>query len=143
MLKALEWYQKTDFRSVTQARRLWEMIESKLDHFPAIRLAADMRWTREYLPTPELCHWEATANLIFEDVDVGAICQYGLDYHSPAEIHAALRTHPVVMYAGRARPNPFYEAPTILANEPFLNASYADAATVEAMLSTFRNTPSK
>ena len=128
---------------MTQARRLWQLIDGKLEHFAGVRLAADMRWTKEYLPTPGLCHWEATANLIFEDVDVRTICQYDLAYHSPAEINAALRTHPVVIYAGRPLLNPYYEAQTILDNEPFLNASDADAATIEAMLSTFRNTPGK
>jgi len=141
VLNALDWYQATDFHSVTQARRLWQLIDGKLEHFAGVRLAADMRWTKEYLPTPGLCHWEATANLIFENVDARAICQYDLEHHSAAEVHAALRTHPVVIYNGRSQPNPYYEAPTILANEPFLNDSDADASAIEAMLRTFRDIP--
>src|SRR5688572_14525497 len=50
VLNALDWYQITDFQSVTLARLLWQMLDNKLDRFPGIRLAADMRWTRAYLP---------------------------------------------------------------------------------------------
>jgi chemotaxis family two-component system sensor kinase Cph1 len=143
VLPALDWYLATDFGSITHARRLWRTIESKLMHFAGVRRTADMRWTVDNLAADELCHWEATANVVLEDAEVRAICQYDLGYHSPAEIHAALRTHPVVIYDGRPQPNPYYEAPAILANEPFLNASDAESATIEAMLWTFRNTPRK
>src|SRR4051812_22377973 len=34
VLNALDWYLEADFHSVTQARRLWQLIDSKLDHFP-------------------------------------------------------------------------------------------------------------
>ena len=37
------------------------------------------------------------------------------------------------------KPNPYYEAPAILANEPLMNASDAEATTIEAMLGAFRN----
>ena len=144
VLAALDWFLEIpDFSSVTQARRLWRLIDSKLEHFTGVRLTTDMRRAFENLSTEELCHWEATANVVLEDSDVRAICQYDLGYNSSAEIHAALRTHPVVLYDGRPIPNPYYEAPAILANEPHLNASDADATTIEAMLSTIRNTPGR
>ena len=139
VVSAIDWYLESDFHSVTQARRLWRMIESSLELFDGVSLTADMRWTFEHLSTEELCHWEATANLVFENVEVCTVCQYDLGYHSPGEIYSALRTHPLVIYAGSARPNPYYEAPTILANEPYLNGSGANAKKVAAMLSTLRN----
>jgi hypothetical protein len=140
VLGAVDWYLKDDFQSVILARRLWQMIDRDRRVFSGIRITADMRWTLENLLAEELCHWEATANLVFEDVDVRVICQYDLSYHSVAEIHAALRTHPVVVYQGSPRSNPFYEAPAILANEPHLNGSDADAADIEAMLGRLRQT---
>ena len=134
ILDALDWYLDGDFQSIIQARRLMQVIEAKLKEFRGIRLTADMRWTSENLAPEDLCHWEATANLVFEDVNTRTICQYDLSFHSPAEIHAALRTHPFVIYAGSVHANPHYEAPSILRNEPRLNGSDADAAKIAAML---------
>ena len=81
---------------------------------------------------------EATANVLFDDVDVRAICQYDLSLHTPAEIHSALRTHPVVIYEGQSRQNPYYEAPDILRDEPRLNGSDADASRIAEMLEALK-----
>jgi hypothetical protein len=134
ILDALDWYLDGDFQSIIQARRLMRVIDARLKDFRGIRLTADMRWTSENLAAEALCHWEATANLVFEDVNTRTICQYDLSSHSPAEIHAALRTHPFVIYAGSVHANPHYEALSILRNEPRLNGSDADAARIAAML---------
>ena len=99
-----------------------------------------MTWTLAGpLSDDQLCHWEATANLVLEGSDARAISQYDLDRHPSAVIHNALRTHPQVIIGGRLLANPYYEAPKILANEPFLNHSEADAEAVETMLTSLRN----
>ena len=138
VVRAADWYLESDFQSVTMARRYWQAIDRNSHGFSAIRMTADMRWTSENVSVEALCHWEATADLVFEGEAAQVICQYDLSWHSSSEIRAALRTHPVVVYEGRLRANPFFEAPAILANEPMLNASKADAADIQAMLARLR-----
>jgi len=142
VFRAIDWYLENEFQSIAMARSFLQMIDRDQRVFSAIRLTADMRWTSGNLSVEALCHWEATANFVFEDEEVRVICQYDISNHSAAEIHAALRTHPVVIYEGRPRENPLYEAPAILANEPLLNGSDADAAEIEAMLDGLRRTTS-
>ena len=86
------------------------------------------------LSAGQLCHWEATLDLFHEkDLAIRTICMYDRAL-STAEIHGALRTHPVVLAQGKLCLNPDYEAPAILANEPHLNVSTADAETVDHMI---------
>ena len=104
-----------------------------------MRVVGDVGWAIEVkLSVESLCHWEATANLVWEDTNCRAICQYDIGRHEPAALHSALRTHPIVVFEGRALQNPFYEAGAILANEPHLNSSHADTDAVQAMLATLR-----
>src|SRR5262249_35115705 len=91
------------------------------------------------LPADKLCHWEATANLVFEGLAVRAICQYDLGTDSPQVIHSALRTHPQVILGRKLYSNPFYEAPRILENEPYLNHSDVDAPRLASLLSQIRS----
>ena len=136
-----EWRQPGKFNSILMARAVWRQIDAALVRAPAVRFVADMSWVNETdLSADQLCHWEASSNLIVEGVNVRAICQYDLGRHSPANIRAGLRTHPVVTLDGRRISNPFYEAPRILKHEPKLNRSDADAATIEAMLDQLRLT---
>jgi hypothetical protein len=135
-----EWHQPGEFNSVLMARAVWRKIDRALARTPGVRFVADKSWVNETdLSSDQLCHWEASSNLLLQDVNVRAICQYDLARHSPANIRAGLRTHPIVMLDGRRLRNPYYEAPRILKHEPLLNASDADTATIEAMLSRLRN----
>ena len=129
-----------EFNSLVKARELLGLIDSKRGDFTGLRIVGDVGWTlNPQLAVDRLCHWEATANLVFEDTDARAICQYDLKRHLPAALHAALRTHRIVIFEGQARQNPLYEASEILANEPDLNQSDADALKIEDMLTRLRN----
>ncbi len=140
VLEGTKCYLEGEFNSLVLARQFWQMIESSLPNATGVRIVADMTWTLGApLSIDQLCHWEATANLVFADTDARAICQYDIRRHPPAALHSALRTHPIVIFEGRARHNPFYEAQDILDHEPYLNGSDADAGKIEEMLTTLRN----
>ena len=66
------------------------------------------------------------------------VCQYNLNSHSAAEINAGLRTHPLVFLDGKLSRNPFHEAATILANEPYLNEPDGSADNLQARLTSLR-----
>jgi hypothetical protein len=142
VVSGAEYRRPQGFTSTNKARELLHFINDRLRDFPGVRIAGDVAW--EWAPAlsaDRLCHWEATANLVFEDLDVIVICQYDIGTDSPALIHSALRTHPQVVLRQQLYLNPFYEAPRILENEPHLNHSDADAERVEAMLSQIRSEP--
>ena len=129
-----------EFNSIVKARELLRLIKSKRDDFRGLRIVGDAGWALEpQMPVESLCHWEATADLVWQDTNCRAICQYDITRHPPSAIHSALRTHALVICEGRTMQSPFYEARAILANEPHLNSSNANAAEVRAMLMRLRN----
>ena len=134
-----EW-RRTPFKSLAKARELWRHIEGKLADFPAVRIAGDASWSMIDPPiaSDRLCHWEATADALYEDLAVKCICMYDLRRHPPSDIRAALRTHSWVIFDQATRANPFYESPRILERDPELNNSDADRATVDSMLAVLR-----
>jgi len=135
IITSAEFGQPSSFNSIIKAAELLHFIEDRLTDFAGVRIAADVAWEWDPpLPADKLCHWEATANLLFEGQNVRTICEYGLTSHSPAAIHAALRTHPQIVLDRLLYTNPFYEAPRILENEPHLNGSAADSGLIETML---------
>ena len=138
-----EQWRETPFDSLTKARELWQHIDDHLAGFPAVRIAGDASWARlePAISSDRLCHWEATADLIYEDMPVKTICLYNVHAHSPSDIRAALRTHASAVLGGVTYPNPFYEAVEILDREPDLNASDADAGQIETMLASFQTSP--
>jgi hypothetical protein len=106
-----------------------------MDGSSGLRIASDARWAlKPELPADQLCHWEATADLIYKGEGIRAICQYNLHEHAPEAIHSALRTHAIVILDGRYYSNPYYEAPLILEREPHLNHSHGDARLIGEML---------
>ena len=118
------------------AREVLTVMDQKLSQFPAIRIAGDGDWSSDpAISADVLCHWEATANLVFEGSKASVLCQYDIDRYPPAFIIAALRTHPVVLYKGRRVENPFYEAPRILRCEPRFNHNTNDPDVLAGMLS--------
>ena len=122
--------------SLAMARDILALVDEQLDTFPALRIAGDVAWgTEPAIAADLLCHWEATANVVFEGLPVRVICQYDLGRYEPSFIEAALRTHPVVLYKGRRVRNPHYEAQMILEQEPMLNGCSSDAESVHHMLS--------
>jgi len=142
VLDMSSWVPEGNLNSAILARRLWRSIARPLADFPAVRLITDMGWAlARQLPPDQLCHWEATTNLVYEDTNARAICQYDLVRHGPQALSSALRTHPTVIFEGRVLRSPFYEAPRILAEEPNLNHSEADASAVARMLEAVRATP--
>ena len=130
------WRGTDGFRSLAQARELWNALEPRLDAFTGVRIVGDAEWVRlePRLTDGQLCHWEATADLLYQGEAIRTICMYDLDRHSPSELRAALRTHPTALVAGRQYANPHYEASRILENEPHLNGSVADRAFLNDML---------
>ncbi len=138
-----EQWRQTPFDSLTKARELWQHIDEHLAAFPAVRIAGDAAWARLDPPisSDRLCHWEATADLIYEDMPVKTICLYDVRAHSPSDIRAALRTHARAVVGGVTYPNHFYEAVEILDREPDLNASDADTGLIETMLASFQTPP--
>ena len=134
-----EWRSPEGFSSIAQARKTLAYIDRAMGT-NGLRIAGDAAWAlRPELPIDLLCHWEATANLIYERQPIRVICQYDLDAHSPDGIRAALRTHPVVILEGHRCENPFYEAPVILEYEPLLSDSCADPEQIERMLARLRS----
>jgi len=127
-----------DFNPVRQARNLWRMVQPMLERFAAVRLVRAQPWSAEALTIEDLCHFELTKNLLFQDTDVRSVCQYDLTNHSPQAIHTALRTHPLVILDGMLRENPFYDGDAILKQEPAAFGSDADAQAVEQMLASLR-----
>jgi hypothetical protein len=132
-----EW-REMPMNSIKMAKELWSYIEDKLGAFPRVRIAGDASWA--LLPAPigsdRLCHWEATADLLYQDAPVRTICMYDLNRHPPSDIRAALRTHRHVILDETTYDNPHYEAARILENEPDWNNSDADEALIERLLST-------
>jgi hypothetical protein len=136
-----EQWRETAFHSLTKARELWQYIDQNLAAFPVVRIIGDASWALLDPPidADALCHWEATADLMYDGVSVRTVCMYDLRHHSPSEIRAALRTHPNVVLAGETLESPFYEASDILDQEPALNASDADEELIAQMLASLRN----
>jgi hypothetical protein len=124
------------FNSVIQARETFGMIQDELHAFTGIRIAGDADWSlHPVVSADDVCHWEATANLVFEGEPVRVICQYDRERYSSEMIYAVLRTHRSVVYRGHHyRCNPNFEGARILENEPHLNGSNADGRTVEEAL---------
>jgi hypothetical protein len=142
VITGAEYRRPEGFTSTIKARELLGFINDRLQDFPSVRIAGDVAWESDPpLPADKLCHWEATANLVFEFLDVVTICQYDISADSPALIHSALRTHPQVILRQQLYLNPFYEAARILENEPHLNHSDADAQRIEGMLSQILSVP--
>jgi hypothetical protein len=131
-----EMRRSSDFNSILKASDLWAFIESKLSSFAGVRIVGDADWALidPPLSASDLCQWEATADLLYENEPVRTICMYDLNQHRPAEIRAALRTHSKVLFAGKRYVNNHYEAPEILENEPHWNDSEADWNLIEQML---------
>jgi hypothetical protein len=128
-----------DFTSLRMARTVWASVQESLVDYRGIRFAIDMAASLALeVPADRLCHWEATLDLLHADAPLSTICMYDLNRSSPAEIHGALRTHPLALLNQRAVANPYYEARAILEYEPELNASDADAETVSHMIERLR-----
>jgi hypothetical protein len=139
IVQGTDWRQTGDMNSVLKAREAILLIQDLLAKFPGVRIAGDAAWSlNPPLPVDQLCHMEATMNLVYEGWNVRTICQYDLKVQSPEAIHAALRTHPLVVLDRQVVSNGFYEAPRILANEPHLNYSDADRTAVENILTRLR-----
>lgn len=137
------WRQVGDMNSIVKAREALGLIEGLLAKFPGVRIAGDAAWAlNPVLAVDQLCHVEATLNLVYEGWNVRTICQYELEGHSPAAINAALRTHPYAILDGRLIQNNFYEAPEILANEPTLNDPTTTEQIVRGKLDRLRATAS-
>ncbi len=138
VITSAAWRRLSAHGSIVMAREFFAVIDRRLSEFGGFRIAGDTGWASEpaAVPSDQVCHWEATANFVFHELDVRAICQYDLDNYAPEFVHSALRTHPVVLYQGRKLENPFYEAPVILKQEPHLNHSSNDPRVVEGMLET-------
>jgi hypothetical protein len=136
-----EQWRRNSFRSLAKARELWQHIDMSLVDFPAVRIAGDASWAmiEPQVTSDRLCHWEATADVLYEGLPVRCICMYDMRLLAPSDVRAALRTHSWVALDQVTHANPFYEAPRILEREPALNNSDADPGTIDAMLAYFRN----
>jgi hypothetical protein len=124
-----------EFDSVRMARTVWGFVRESLITYRGVRFAVDVPSSlgRE-LPAKQLCHWEATLDVLHAGAPMRTICMYDRRKLSAPEIHGALRTHPLVLVNQRLRLNTYYEASAILEHEPYLNASNADAETVNRMI---------
>lgn len=122
------------FRSLAQARKAYRLVP--WTRFRGARIVYDAAWALSpELPPEDLCHWEATATLLYEGLPVRAICQYDLENQSTPALEAALRTHPYVLTGQTVIANPHCEAEQILEFEPVLNYSSATTDEVSRMLS--------
>jgi hypothetical protein len=121
--------------SIAMARGILAFTEEALLSYSGVRFALEMPGSLgSGLAADELCHREATLDVLHAGEPIRTICMYDLREVSTAVLHGALRTHPQVIVAQRLCLNPYYEAPAILEHEPDLNASHADAETVDRMI---------
>jgi hypothetical protein len=138
-----QWMGSDGFNSLVKAREVLTFIRNLAADSRGIRMAGDVEW--ELAPTVtvgQFCHWEATANLVFQDEPVRTICQFNQGRNSPDMIFGALRTHPTVIYQGQThRHNPTYEAHLILESEPHLNHVVVDAADLALALARLSDNP--
>ena len=137
IITGAEWRGSEKFNSIHKAKEALEFIQDRKHEFRGVRIAGDADWELDPAVSPDdVCHWEATSNLVFEGEPVRVICQYDRDRYSPEVLHAVLRTHRSIVYLGHYyRNNPNFEGDRILENEPHLNRSDADAHTVQEALS--------
>jgi signal transduction histidine kinase len=113
-----EWRQPGELDSAKKAAQVRELIANALAAgFDGIRFGIEMTWTLgPDVDAGRLRHWEATINTIFTpEVPGRIICQYSRRRLSPSTIEAALSTHPIAIVGPSVTPNPFYDAPGILA----------------------------
>jgi hypothetical protein len=137
-----DWYFPEELSSIYIGRRLWRTISNALSDFPGVRLVSEMSWTIGTPISPDqLCHWEATKNVVIKDLNVRLLCQFDLQSHSVPELHAALRTHPLVLLDGRLIANPFNEAEEILRREPDFNTPDSDPQRLAQKLAELRALP--
>ena len=143
ILKGSDWRLQRDANSIIQARRVWRMMERALWNYRAVRFAVDMNWTLDAdVPVDRLSHWEAALNpLLGGGVPTQMICGYRLDALPDAFIVAGLRTHPSVVLDDKQVSNPYYEAPSILEDEPHRNLPGPDVPPLNEMLARIAEQP--
>jgi len=130
-----EWREPAAVNSILMTRLALGKVNGVLGEFKGVRMIGDVEWDLEpSVPADKLCHWEATANLVFEESDVRVICQYDVNHYDASYLHAAMRTHRSIIWDGKRYRNPHYEASRILEYEPALNESTADREMVEDLL---------
>src|SRR5678815_1685164 len=72
LVKAIE--SSEDFNAVRQARSLWQMVRTMLERFTAVRLLREQPWSDGLALTFEdICHFELSKTLLFEDTDVRSV----------------------------------------------------------------------
>jgi MEDS: MEthanogen/methylotroph, DcmR Sensory domain len=129
------WREPAAVNSIVMTRHALDTVNPLLEEFKGVRMVGDAEWDLEpAVPPDKVCHWEATANLVFADSDVRAICQYDVGRIDARYLHASIRTHPSLIWGGKRYRNPHYEALRILEHEPYLNESTADGDMVDEML---------
>lgn len=112
--------QSGGFNSVGLARVAWTGLQTSLDANPGLRMAVDV--TAAYVPhwsPDQVCHWEATLDMLYEDLPVRVLCTYDRPACSDDEIDAALRTHSSILSREVVWPNRSYDARAVLAEEQF------------------------
>jgi hypothetical protein len=129
-----EWRQPDhEFRSLVHARKAYRAVP--WTKFNGARVIYDAGWASNPDLAPEdLCHWEATATLLYSGLPVRVICQYDAQTQSAAALDAALRTHPFVLAGDTIVANPYCDAERILEFEPILNYPGASSADVAARI---------
>lgn len=125
--------------SLGMARTALTMLKPLRSEFNGVRIIGDAEWDLPpSVPAAAVCHWEATANVVFDDSDVRVICQYAAGHYTPDHLLAPLRTHTSVIRHGVLHANPNDEAARILRYEPQLNETPADAGLLDAALARLR-----
>lgn len=115
-----EWRQPGRLQSAAKAAQVRAILAEARDQgFPGIRLAVEMTWTLgPDIDVPDLEHWEATINsVVTPQTGARIICQYSRKRLSPRAIELALKTHPTALVGSHSYPNPYYEAPLLLAGD--------------------------
>ena len=80
--------------SLGMARTALTMLKPLRSEFNGVRIIGDAEWDLPpSVPAAAVCHWEATANVVFDDSDVRVICQYAAGHYTPDHLLAPLRTH--------------------------------------------------
>ena len=90
---------------------------------PGLWLAVEMTWTLEpEVDQEQLLRWEAILDGLLKEIPAVVLCLYNRHQMAPSVLHAALRTHPLMMGKSRIYQNPYYDPPDLVLNrEAHLN----------------------
>ncbi|MFA6316904.1 MAG: MEDS domain-containing protein [Elusimicrobiota bacterium] len=86
--------------------------EALAQGFSAVRATAEAAWScGGVVAMQTLADYEAEINRLFRELPLGALCQYEYGRFAADALTKVVYTHPLVIFGGKMRWNPFYIPP--------------------------------